>query len=308
MKINKDKLIIFLLPVVGLFLVYIFFFLDKDLATPKKNDGEDITLVKGDIVETTQTKVEQYENAYNESRKQKRKIQDDMDFFSDITKEEPQSITDVVERKSVAPEEVENPKVVVKYVERKRKKIYTADKTEDDIKKEAPTVAIPKIEEPVKRRRTGFATEAGSTGKIVAGPIKIETAVLNDVTVRSGNLINLRTTEACTVKGVVVPENTVLSGKVNFTETKMDIVVSSIVVDNQQIAIALNGYDINGGDIAIEGGVNKQIKGEVAGDVLDETSRRINVPLLGSIPNFTKRKVQDYSVPMPKGFKIILRE
>jgi hypothetical protein len=178
------------------------------------------------------------------------------------------------------------------------------------------------VEEKVAKRRAGFvsgtgavangsADEAGpgmkenETGEVIV-PVVIQEAV----EAKAGSNIQLRTLEEVVINDVVIAKHTLVTGVVSFQDERVMVVVSNVKGTTRNVPVKMRGYDIDGNaGMPVEGGVNKEIKKDVVGDAIAQTGRVVRIPILNNLPiSASNKKVNDPVVPIPKGYKLFLKQ
>lgn len=305
---KKDKILILLAPVALVAGGYLLFGdrLFPEQATTEVGQ-ESFTSIEVPISEVRKKRTEIYRDKYEEEngKQYERNIQPDESFFGTEVKEEPvvaDQKPDLIVRESDSETpKTEQPKVIIKYVERN--------------KPEVNSPAVKELEESKPaRRRTGFVeskTEQSQEQTALIGDTKINipAVVQDDIEVKSGSNIILRTTEEVVVNGTTIPKNTLVSGIVNLGQQRLSIDVNTIAISTRSIPVKLKAYDLNGNEgMPLEGGVDKEIKKDVINDAIGASRTIVRVPILNSTPSRVgQKKVNDPSVPVPKGYKIFLK-
>lgn len=313
---KKDKILLVLAPVALLAGGYLLFgdrFTTKETPMP---EGENFTSIEAPITDIRKKRTDIYRDKYEEENGKalERNIQSDDSFFgeeikldSSVESNVSQETGDefVATRKKVEQKEEPKPKVIVKYIDRPDKKEETEENVSSPIVQEAKPA----------RRRTGFAEgEAVKQGEQVVDPktlnedVNVATVVQDDIEVRQGSNITLRTTEETKINGIVVPKNTLITGVVRLSQERLGVEVASIKTPSKIISMKLKGYDLDGNEgIPLEGGVDKEIKRDLINDAIRST-QAVRVPILNNTPiRAGQKKVNDPSVPLPKGYKLTLK-
>lgn len=177
----------------------------------------------------------------------------------------------------------------------------------------SPAIPAP-VPAPVPQRvRKGFLGSNGA--EISAAPESktpvMDCAVIEDVKVVSGSIINLMLQNNVEIKGEKILKNTIIQAQVSFDSKRMNLNVSSI----GQLQGNWEGYDTNGNKgfvITGQNTTNNEIAQDAAEDAVSTgtyvAGQAINVPLLGRLgSNIGSRKMQDRSMTVNKGFKVKLK-
>jgi hypothetical protein len=318
---KKDKVLLLLAPVALVAGGYLLFgdrFTTEEAPAPQ---AENFSSIEAPITEIRKKRTDIYRDKYQEEngKELERNIQSDESFFGDEVKTDSATVTEtpvknvsaeeftsapVTDTKITEKKTEAKPKVIVKYIERPEKKEETEEKV--------PTALVPETK--VARRRTGFVegettkkseeTSVGTTEEI-----SVATVVQDDIEVKQGSNITLRTTEETTINGIKVPKNTLITGVVSLSQQRLSVDVSTIKTPSKTIAMKLKGYDLDGNEgMPLEGGVDKEIKRDVINDAINATRQVVRVPILNNTPTRAgQKKVNDPSVPVPKGYKLILK-
>lgn len=201
------------------------------------------------------------------------------------------------------------------------KKSYIASSSTSNSSYKKPTTITKQVVEPVQqqqqpptsaRRRDAasggsYSSNNKSTGKTTG----IIQAVIHNgnKTVKSGSTVRLRTTEACSINGVEIPTNTVISGIAQLSGERAKITVTSIKYNGELLPCKFSIYDNDGIEgLFVPGGVNQEIKESTANSAVNEGATHFSVPVIGSVStNAFKKKMQDPSVLIYDNHKVTLR-
>ena len=157
------------------------------------------------------------------------------------------------------------------------------------------------------RTRTGF-TSVSKTGSGNSLNGTINAVVQNQKReVKSGSTVKIRIKMPLTVNGITIPANTILSGIAKLSNERVKITISKILYAGKIYSCNFSVYDIDGIEgIYIPGGLNQEIAKDQANQEVSRTT--VNVPLVGSVStNLGRKKIQDPSVTIPNGYKILLK-
>jgi hypothetical protein len=320
---KKDKILILIAPIAALTAGYMFF---GDQIFPNEAPTAaqaDFTSIEAPVTEARKNRTEIYRDKFEKENadKFKRKIETDDLFFGEEIKRDtagnappfdtedeqvtptPDVTTDLVEQKPTGKRKnPTKPQIIVKSVER-------PDSTQTS------SNAVTQ-QEPKRIRRAGFVSETSKTPAAVmpeSGPleeINIPVVIQENIDAKAGSNIQLRTLEESKINGVTIPKNTLVTGVVSFTQERVNVLVSSIKGSGRTVVIKLNGYDLDGNEgMPVEGGVNKEIKKDVVGSAIAEAGKVVNVPILNRLPiNAGTKKINDPVIPLPKGYKLFLKQ
>jgi hypothetical protein len=180
-----------------------------------------------------------------------------------------------------------------------------------------PEPEVKAVQESPKQqvRRTGFSgggaktAQTDQTQKMAIDTENIKAVILQTKKVKSGDNILLRTTEQCTIEGRSVPENTLVSGTVSLSGSRLNIKVNAIAVGEESIACKLNAYDLDGNlGLKMNKDISYEAKSESVGSLVGEVASSVNVPYIGRIATDVGEKVvSDPTVTLDKGQKMFLR-
>ncbi|MBE7443018.1 MAG: conjugative transposon protein TraM [Flavobacteriales bacterium] len=185
----------------------------------------------------------------------------------------------------------------------------------------APSTTTKQVVEPVqqqqqpsttaRRRDAASGGSYGSSNKSTGKTTGIIQAVIHNgnKTVKSGSTVRLRTTEACTINGIEIPTNTVISGIAQLSGERAKISVTSIKYNGELLPCKFTIYDNDGIEgLFVPGGVNQEIKESTANSAVNEGATHFSVPVIGSVStNAFKKKMQDPSVLIYDNHKVTLR-
>jgi hypothetical protein len=166
---------------------------------------------------------------------------------------------------------------------------------------------------PEKKRRTkkGFASESTTPPAATNHhpTTEIRAVVQEAVLVKSGTSVLLRTLEPAVVKGITIPKNTLIPTVASLSQSHLLLTSQSFQVGAQFVSSEFSAFSLDGSEgIPIEGGVDQQIRKDLASDALSTAQQVIHVPLLKNIPaRVGRQKLQDTSVPLSIGHELILR-
>lgn len=319
---KKDKILIIIAPVAALTMGYVFFgnkIFPKEAAA---NASEDFTTIEAPVTEARKKRTELYRDKYEKENasKLKRNIQSDEFFFGEeietdttsTTQPDPEPETPNSKPETTNPEHItrnskpqtpnkkSTPEVIIKYIDRP-----TPLDTTSNV-----------VTQPKKIRRAGFVSQT-SAAQTTPSPqsetvseVNIPVVIQENIDVKNGSNIQLRTLEEAKINGVTIPKNTLVTGIVAITQERINVKVTSIKGATRTVQTKLNAYDLDGNEgMPVEGGVNKEIKKDVVGSAIQETGRIVNVPILNRLPTTSSgnKKINDPVIPVPKGYKLFLK-
>lgn len=162
-----------------------------------------------------------------------------------------------------------------------------------------------------RRRDAASGGSYGSSNKSTGKTTGIIQAVIHNgnKTVKSGSTVRLRTTEVCTINGIEIPNNTVISGIAQLSGERAKISVTSIKYNGELLPCKFTIYDNDGIEgLFVPGGVNQEIKESTANSAVNEGATHFSIPVIGSVStNAFKKKMQDPSVLIYDNHKVTLR-
>mgnify|MGYP003651576911 CR=1 FL=1 len=126
--------------------------------------------------------------------------------------------------------------------------------------------------------------------------------------VKSGSTIRVRLSENCFIGGIEIPKNTLLSGICSFTSERVKIKINSIRYNNKLIATNYSVYEMDGIEgVYIPGGIKSEIVKDGVNKSVDEGGAKVNTPIGTFGVSSLNKGVNDPSVLIRDGHKIILR-
>lgn len=189
------------------------------------------------------------------------------------------------------------------------KKVYSTSKPKSIVSSDGKVESIPVgTEDRVRRTGNQFYTSSSNDNRGV-DLTNINCVIHGEHNVTNGQKVKLRTTQQAVFGNQIVPENTYLYGIANFSQERVNIVVSSININNNIIRQQFNVYDIDGGEgIYIPGGIDQKI----GQDALSNGAGRginVNIPIIGGSVNTggLSQKLKDASVNIPSGYKVFIK-
>ncbi len=114
--------------------------------------------------------------------------------------------------------------------------------TADSVRKGAISSVVSSLTPGTANTGTGFYT-AGSTPVVVEG---IPAVIAEEQTVRDGDRVKLRLSDAMTVGGMVVPAHTLVYGTVRIERQRVNISVVSVETAGTVATVNLAAYDTDG--------------------------------------------------------------
>lgn len=175
-------------------------------------------------------------------------------------------------------------------------------------------VVVEPVQQPTNTARRRDAASGGSyasSNKSTGKTTGIIQAVIHNgnKTVKSGSTVRLRTTEVCTINGIEIPNNTVISGIAQLSGERAKISITSIKYNGELLPCKFTIYDNDGIEgLFVPGGVNQEIKESTANSAVSEGATHFSIPVIGSVStNAFKKKMQDPSVLIYDNHKVTLR-
>lgn len=163
------------------------------------------------------------------------------------------------------------------------------------------------VEEPVdtRRRRTP------SDGTLKKSNKKLFRAVIDNgnKVVRSGGYVNIRLAEKMIIDGMEVERNSILTGKANYSQERMEIIITAVRVGNEFKKVKWAVYDEDGiNGIAIPESILNEMARDGADEALDAEGGSIegNVPVLGKLKVNVKKRNKEASFVLNNGHRIYI--
>lgn len=130
--------------------------------------------------------------------------------------------------------------------------------------------------------------------------------------VTNNSKLRARITEDVTLNGVKIKRNTIITGIVRLSNSKVNIKFETIQYENKTIPANMKAYSRDGLEgIYIEGGVGDDVKKDVYDDILDAASPSTvdRIPIVGDILKTTTKKQNNrVYVDIPNDYTIYLRK
>lgn len=130
--------------------------------------------------------------------------------------------------------------------------------------------------------------------------------------VTSNSKLMARITEDVTLNGVKIKRNTIITGIVQLSNSKVNIRFETIQYENKTIPANMKAYSRDGLEgIYIEGGVGDDVKKDVYEDIVDAASPSTvdRIPIVGGILKATVKKQNNkVYVDIPNDYTIYLRK
>lgn len=315
---EQKKLLIVAIPAIILFVGYILYdeLVEKDSNAPEQGEiifaDENFVENKSVAVNTlsNESKVVLLEKKYDREQKEailNRKVVDEEDFFGNGFAE---NENQPVDESFTSGDLREPPKETEKHV--KSTPFRTGQTNRQPFtKQEVNEQVAPPASASTRSRERNAMFNSGVTAETASGSstIGIQAVVHGDHQITSGQNILLRTTEATQVNGIEIPKNSFINATTKFSQDRVFISMDNVTLKDQIIPVKSTVYDAfdNSEGIYVPGGVEREIKNDLIGDIVTETSKNINVPMVGSIKVGTKKKVADPTVRISNGHKLIIK-
>lgn len=134
--------------------------------------------------------------------------------------------------------------------------------------------------------------------------------IMDELDLRSGNPVNIRLMESTEFGGVKLTKDYILTGVASVSRDRVFIVVNAVKVNGNLKPVNIEIFDLNGlKGLGVPGGVDKNIRGGVINDAINETGRRSNLPVVGKVlVGSAKKKANDPSIRVIRGYKVLLKE
>jgi hypothetical protein len=127
--------------------------------------------------------------------------------------------------------------------------------------------------------------------------------------VKNGSTIRVMIDEPIKINSIIIPKNTILSGKAEFRQERIFVRIRSIQFENQIYNVQLIAYAIDGQvGIFSENLISHEIAQKSISGAIEQGETKVIIPLLGEVSvDFAKAKIQDQSVVVPDGTILILK-
>jgi len=159
-----------------------------------------------------------------------------------------------------------------------------------------------------KRQRTNFTTSKNNTKNNTGQMVKaiIENSN-NDI--QNGSSVKIRLKEDLIIDENVIAKNTIITAIAKLTNERIELKISSIMLNKKPVKCNLTIYDLDGQEgVYVPGGLNQELAQESAGNVINQSSAQISIPLIGSIStNIANKKNNSKSIKIDDGHRIFIK-
>ena len=163
------------------------------------------------------------------------------------------------------------------------------------------------VEEPTFKRRTAI-NSSYSGGDATQSNEYIHAVIHNKQEIHNGGEVRIRTTEECIINNKVVPQNTYMNGVSSFINDRVQIKIGSFELNGKIEYTNLIVYDKGSTGVYIPGGINQEIVKETTTSAINNRTT-INIPIVGgSISSGGGKKVNDKTIILPEGYKLMLKQ
>lgn len=245
----------------------------------------------------------------------------------------PEIKTDITDNsETLAEEEEEEPNPFLTEIEEKRKPPVQERNTEiktqqkesiasvstkpsyNQVQKKEPVVAA-SIQEPIKRRKKRYL-DIDKTNNNTSSSFNVSESIpcriYGDHKVTNYSKIKARITKDVNINGVKIKRNTIVTGIVRLSNSKVKINFETIQYQNQTIPANMKAYSRDGLEgIYIEGGVGDDVKKDAYDEIIDAASPSTvdNIPIVGDlIKSTTKKQNNKVYVDVPNDYTIYLKK
>ena len=169
------------------------------------------------------------------------------------------------------------------------------------------------------QRRVGFSgsgSGAGSSTNNISSSASatntsssIKAVINQSKKIKNGDIILIRTTQEFTIQNKKIPVNTLLSGNISFSGSRMNILINAIPYGNETISCNLSAYDLDGNKgLKMDRDLSYELKGDATNAAISEATRVVNVPYVGNLTrNIAQKTANDPTVTVEQGQEMILR-
>jgi len=192
-------------------------------------------------------------------------------------------------------------------VNQKNKKSKVIQTKTVEAKEPIQTEPEQKVINPNGRSRNLVSSSQNSSSNLISAVIH------NDQVIISGAKVKLRITENIVVNGVTIPQNSFVFGIATFSKTRMNITLSSLIVENNIIPFNKSVYDKDGMEgIYLPENVKSEDATEASNDMTNEALNTVSSSgIVGAALNAGKsifrRKTQRQTVTLKANYKLFLK-
>jgi len=192
-------------------------------------------------------------------------------------------------------------------VNQKNKKSKVIQTKTVEAKEPIQTEPEQKVINPNGRSRNLVSSSQNSSSNLISAVIH------NDQVIISGAKVKLRITENIVVNGVTIPQNSFVFGIATFSKPRMNITLSSLIVENNIIPFNKSVYDKDGMEgIYLPENVKSEDATEASNDMTNEALNTVSSSgIVGAALNAGKsifrRKTQRQTVTLKANYKLFLK-
>lgn len=175
-----------------------------------------------------------------------------------------------------------------------------------------PTVQEPLLKTPITKKPNSRSRNLGVKNQSVENNL-IPAVIHNDQVITSGTKVKLRLTESIIVNGITIPRNSFVSGIANFSKTRMNITLTSIIIGNNIIPFSKSVYDRDGLEgINLPENMQSKDVSEAGADMSNQAlgtiaSSGIIGAAISSGGNLLRKKQQRQTVTLKANYKLFLK-
>lgn len=156
---------------------------------------------------------------------------------------------------------------------------------------QAQPVSVPAEDEKARRRQAMLAwnkTGEGTSGKTY------QAVIHKTQTVQNGQMAMFRTREEIDTGSLLIPANTLIYGKVNFSQNRLNVDISSVTINRNVYPVRFSVYGTDGAPgIPVQlDKVGKEAESKVGDEVINTVRRNTGIigSVIGSVANVVKNE------------------
>lgn len=199
-----------------------------------------------------------------------------------------------------------------KAADQKRGQVYLVSTPKD----QNPVTMITKPSRQQLKETTGFYSLDDMPD--IALSNSISAVVHENQTVTSGSIIKLRLLNDISINGITIPKDNFIFGEANLSGERLNIEINSIRYRNNQFAVQLNVFDLDGmSGVYVPGAISRDVAKEsgtnaLSGVGLNGFDNGIGMQAASAGIEFSKnligKKVKLVKVYLKSGYKVLLKD
>lgn len=185
---------------------------------------------------------------------------------------------------------------------------YSATTTNNKVESQPKEVVHQETTPELKRR-----TPNDKLGNATVKSKQMYSAVIDNSNniVRSGAYVNLRLAEDVNIDGVFLPRNSLITGRAQYAQLRMNIVVNSVKVGNQFRQVDWHVFDEDGNlGLPLPESLINDIVSDGANEAVEAGGSSVegNVPVVGNVKVNVKKKNKEVSYVLNTGHRVYLKK